>query len=142
MDRSYRCLLSLLLCAATLPATAAGLSAAELVREVENCSLQLTGEMPPIEAEAQAMIVKVGQAVLAKGVTAHLFYFAPGRDGRKDDYGLILDAPLNEVQKALPRYAEGREVGGYWRDLEPIGDPDGSGNGQEKSLLVCRAGQA
>ncbi len=142
MVRSWGSFLSLLLCAAALPATAAGLSAAELVKEVENCSLQLTGDVPPIEAEAQAMIVKVGQAVLAKGVTAHLFYFAPGRGGRKDDYGLILDAPLNTVEKALPAYAEGREVNGYWRDLEPIGDPDGSGNGQDKSLLVCRAGQA
>ncbi len=127
---------------AAAPAGAAGLSAAELIKEVEHCSLRLTGDVPPIDADAQAMIVKVGEAVLAQGVTAHLFYFAPGKDGRKDDYGLILDAPADTVQKVLPEFARGREVNGYWRDLEPIGDPDGSGSGQDKSLFVCRAGQA
>jgi len=34
---------------------AEGLSAAELLKEVENCSLKLTGEGPPIDAEAQAI---------------------------------------------------------------------------------------
>jgi len=127
----------LLVCAS--PAGAQGLSASELVKEVENCSLKLTGEAPPIDAEAQAMIVKVEEAALAKGVTAHLFYFAPGKDGRADDFGLILDATPAQVKKALPRYAKAREVNGYTRDLEPIGDPDGTGAGQDKTLFVCRA---
>ncbi len=140
MVRVSVCLLFALWAAA--PAGAAGLSAAELIKEVEHCSLRLTGDMPPIDENAQAMIVRVGEAVLAQGVTAHLFYFAPGKDGRKDDYGLILDAPVDTVEKALPAFAGGREVNGYWRDLEPIGDPDGSGYGQDKSLFVCRAGQS
>jgi hypothetical protein len=119
-----------------------GLSAAELLKEVENCSLKLTGEGPPIDAEAEAMIVKVGEAVLAKGVSAHLFYVSPGKDGKPDDFGLILDATPAQVAKALPRFAKPKDVNGYLRDLEPIGDPDGTGNGQEKTLLVCRAGAA
>jgi len=121
---------------------AEGLSAAELLKEVENCSLKLTGEGPPIDAEAQAMIVKVGEAVLAKGVSAHLFYFSPGKDGAPDDFGLILDATPAQVTKALPRLAQPKDVNGYQRDLEPIGDPDGTGNGQEKTLFVCRANAA
>lgn len=139
MSRSSGLLPFALMCAFAAPASGEGLSAAQLVKEVENCSLKLTGEAPPIDSKAQAMIVKVGEAVLAKGVSAHLFYFAPGRDGSRDDFGLILDATPAQVQKALPRLAKPREVNGYRRDLEPIGNPDDSNQGGDKTLFVCRA---
>lgn len=142
MSRFSGYLLSVILLLGTGAVRADGLSASELLKEVENCSLKLTGEAPPIDVQAQAMIVKVTEALLAKGVTAHLFYFAPGKDGKADDFGLILDAPPAQVQKVLPRLAKARDANGYRRKLESIGDPDGSGNGQDKTLIVCRAKDA
>lgn len=139
MSRPSGLLLSLLLLVTAASARADGLSAAELLKEVENCSLSLTGEAPPIDAQAEAMVVRVTEALVAKGITAHLFYFAPGKDGRRDDFGLILDAPLAQIRKALPRLAKPREVNGYRRDLEPIGNPDDSNEGGDKTLFVCRA---
>jgi hypothetical protein len=76
---------------------------------------------------------------VGKGITAHLFYFARGKDGAADDFGLILDAPVAAVSRAFPRYTGVKALNGYRRQLQSIADPDGSGNGQEKALLVCRA---
>jgi hypothetical protein len=127
-------------CVAAMPAAAQGLSAKELLPDVQDCSLTLTGERPPIEQDAEAMVLKVGKAEVGAGVMAHLFYFAPGKDGRRDDFGLLLDAPVDVVRKKLPALAKPAKVNGYVREISPVGDPDGSGNGEGKTLLVCRAG--
>jgi hypothetical protein len=117
-----------------------GLSASELLSDVRDCSLTLTGERPPIDQDAEAMVLKVGKAEVGAGVTAHLFYFAPGKDGKRDDFGLLLDAPVEVVRRKLPALAKPTKVNGYLRDISAVGDPDGSGNGEGKTLLVCRAG--
>jgi hypothetical protein len=126
------------LCAA-FPAAAQGLSAGELLPEVEKCSLRLTGEAPPMDPDADALVLKVGKADIGGGVTSHLFYFAPGKAGQPDHFGLLLDATVNAVRQALPDLARPVQVNGYHRDLTPIADPDGSSNGDGKSLLACRA---
>jgi hypothetical protein len=120
------------------PAGAQGLSAYELLLEVEKCSLTLGGEAPKFDPEADALILNVGKSDIGRGITAHLFYYAPGRDGARDDFGLILDATPEAVAEALPHYAQSRMTNGYRRELAPIGDPDGSGGGTGKALLVCR----
>lgn len=120
-------------------AQAQGLSAGELLPDVENCTLTLAGERPPIDEDAEAMVLKVGKADVGAGVTAHLFYFAPGKDGKRDDFGLLLDAPVEVVRTKLPALAKPTKVNGYLREVSPVADPDGSGNGQGKTLLVCRA---
>jgi hypothetical protein len=124
---------------AAFPAGAQGLSASELLPEVRKCTLTLTGERPPIDEQAEAMVLKVGAAAIGGGVTSHLFYFAPGKDGRRDDFGLLLDAPIEVVRKALPALARPADLNGYRREVAPIGDPDGSSSGAAKTLLVCRA---
>ena len=116
-------------------------AAGAVTREVDPGSrptVTLGGEAPKIDPEAQAMIVKVTGANVGPGITAHLFYFAPGKDGARDDFGLILDAEPATVAKALPQYAQPKMANGYRRELTAIGDPDGSGQGKGKSLLVCR----
>jgi hypothetical protein len=120
------------------PAAAQGLSAYELLLEVETCSLTLGGEAPKFDPDADAMIMTVGKSEIGKGITAHLFYYAPGRGGARDDFGLILDATPEAVAKAMPHYAQTQNANGYRRELAPIGDPDGSSGGAGKSLLVCR----
>jgi hypothetical protein len=125
------------LCAA-VPAVADELNAKELLPEIEKCTLKLGGQRPDIDPDAQALIVKVGRGTVGKGITAHLFYFARGKDGRQDDFGLILDATPEAVAKVLPHYAVEKSVNGYRRQLQPIGDPDESAQGQSKSVLVCK----
>jgi len=120
------------------PAHAQGLSAYELLMEVENCSLTLSGQAPKFDPEAQAMILSVAKSDVGHGITAHLFYFSPGKPGARDDFGLILDAELSVVAEALPQYAQAKAANGYRRELTTIGDPDGSGDGKGKALLVCR----
>jgi hypothetical protein len=121
-------------------AGAQGLSAGELLPDVRDCTLTLSGERPQIDQDAEAMVLKVGKSEVGAGVTAHLFYFAPGRDGKRDDFGLLLDAPLEVVRKKLPALAKPIQVNGYLREVSAVADPDGSGNGERKTLLVCRAG--
>jgi len=120
-------------------AAAQGLSASELLPEVRSCTLTLGGQRPPIDAGAEAMVLKVGKAEVGGGVTSHLFYFAPGKDGGRDDFGLLLDAPVEVVRQALPALAKPATLNGYHRGISPIGDPDGSSNGGGKTLLACRA---
>ncbi len=120
-------------------ASAQGLNAKDLLPEVENCTLTLTGQPPDLDPEADAMVIKVGQASLGGGVTAHLFYYAPGKDGQRSTFGLILDATPEVVSNALPHYARTVAANGYRRELTSFGDPDGTSDGQGKALLVCRA---
>jgi hypothetical protein len=129
--------LALLLCL-PWPAGAQGLNAYELLLEVEKCSLTLGGQAPKMDPQADALILTVEKSDVGQGITAHLFYFAPGKAGARDDFGLILDAEPEQVAKALPQYAQPKAANGYQRELTPIGDPDGSGEGKGKSLLVCR----
>ena len=133
-----RCLALAATLALSWPTHAQGLSAYELLMEVERCSLTLGGQAPKFDPEAQAMILTVAKSEVGRGITAHLFYFAPGMEGARDDFGLILDAEPAVVTKALPQYAQSKAVNGYRRELTAIGDPDGSGEGKGKSLLVCR----
>ena len=63
------------------PAHAQGLSAYELLMEVENCSLTLGGQAPKFDPEAQAVILTVAKADVGGGITAHLFYFGPRKEG-------------------------------------------------------------
>jgi hypothetical protein len=126
------------ICAAAA-AVAQGLGAGELLPEVRDCTLTLSGERPPVDAEADAMVLKVGKAEVGGGVTSHLFYFAPGKDGARDDFGLLLDAPVQVVRAALPALAQPAKLNGYHRGIYPIGDPDGSSGGEEKTLLACKA---
>lgn len=133
-----RCLALAATLALSWPTHAQGLSAYELLMEVERCSLTLGGQAPKFDPEAQAMILTVAKSEVGRGITAHLFYFAPGKQGGRDDFGLILDAEPAVVAKALPQYAQIETVNGYRRELTAIGDPDGSGEGKGKSLLVCR----
>jgi hypothetical protein len=142
MDTTMRTLCGCLALAATSvaswPAHAQGLSAYEVLMEVENCSLALGGQAPKFDPEAQAMILSVAKSDVGHGITAHLFYFAPGKAGARDDFGLILDAEPGVVAQALPQYAQPKAANGYRRELTAIGDPDGSGDGKGKALLVCR----
>lgn len=124
------------------PAQAQGLSAYELLMEVENCSLTLSGQAPKFDPEAEAVVLTVSSSEVGQGITAHLFYFAPGKEGARDDFGLILDAEPATVARALPQYAQSKAVNGYRRELTGIGDPDGSAKGKGKALLVCRGGRA
>jgi hypothetical protein len=124
---------------ATVAAAAQGLSASELLLEIQNCTLTLSGERPPMDADADAMVLKVGKADIGGGVTSHLFYFAPAKDGGLDDFGLLLDAPLGVVRQALPALAKPAKLNGYHRGISSIGDPDGSSNGEGKTLLACKA---
>lgn len=120
-------------------AFADGLTAKELLPEVENCTLTLSGKPPQIDEAADAMVITVGAADIGAGVTSHLFYYAPNRDGRGHTFGLILDATPEVIAKSLPHYARPKTANGYRRELSGFGDPDGTSDGQGKSLLVCRA---
>jgi hypothetical protein len=124
------------------PGRTQGLGAYELLKEVESCSLTLGGQAPKFDPEAEAVVLTVASSDVGHGITAHLFYFAPGKGGARDDFGLILDAEPAAVAKALPQYAQTKAVNGYRRELTAIGDPDGSADGKGKALLVCRGGRA
>jgi len=128
--------------ALSAPGRAQGLSAYELLKEVEHCSLTLGGQAPKFDPDAEAVVLTVASSEVGRGITSHLFYFAPGKDGTRDDFGLILDAEPAAVARALPQYAQSRAVNGYRRELTAIGDPDGSAEGKGKALLVCRGGPA
>jgi len=120
-------------------AFAQGLTAKELLPEIENCTLTLGGQPPQVDQAADAMVITVGAADIGAGVTSHLFYYAPNRDGGGHTFGLILDATPEVIAKSLPQYARSKKANGYRRELTDFGDPDGTSDGQGKSLLVCRA---
>lgn len=113
----------------------------ELYRGVSECRFDLSRfNALPMEPYSEALLIALPQAGAIQGFLVSAFYFAPASNGKGEDYGLVFNAPLEAVARALPQLAGRATVNGYLRSLSRLSDETGDRSARSKTLLHCRAG--
>jgi hypothetical protein len=113
----------------------------EVFKRVVGCSLDparydLAGRL---RGQVDAVILALPTSGAVRGLLVNGFYFAPGRQGG-DQYGLVINAPLDVVANAFPELAGRQTVNGYLRRLVRLSDETGDTGARRKTLLSCTAG--
>jgi hypothetical protein len=113
----------------------------QVFARVVECSLDparydLAGRLA---GRADAVIVALPASGSVRGLLVNGFYFAPGRQGG-DQYGLVINAPLDTVANAFPELAGRQTVNGHLRRLSRLSDETGDRGARRKTLLSCTAG--
>jgi hypothetical protein len=88
---------------------------------------------------ADAVVLALPSLGSVRGLLVSGFYFAPGREGG-DQYGLVINAPLDVVANTFPELAGRQTVNGYLRRLVRLSDETGDRGARRKTLLSCTAG--
>lgn len=92
-----------------------------------------------VAGRADAVVIALPASGAIRGLLVNEFYFAPGRYGG-EQYGLVINAPLDAVANAFPELAGRQTVNGYLRRLSRLSDETGERGARRKTLLSCTAG--
>jgi hypothetical protein len=92
-----------------------------------------------LQGRADAIVLALPTSGSVRGLLVNGFYFAPGRHGG-DQYGLVINAPLDVVANAFPELARRQTVNGYLRRLTRLSDETGDRGARIRTLLSCTAG--
>jgi hypothetical protein len=134
-------LLAVALAVAALSAGAEPPSFDDLYRGVSECRFDLSRYNDvPMDPYAEAVLISLPQAGAVGGFLINTFYFAPAKGGKKENYGLVINAPLEAVVEALPQLAGRETINGYLRRLSRLSDETGDRNAGRRTLLVCSGG--
>jgi hypothetical protein len=126
---------AMLACAGTVRAEPPSFD--ELYRGVSECRFDLSRfNGIPMEPYTEAVLIGLPQGGAVQGFLINAFYFSPARNGKGEDYGLVFNAPLEAVARALPQLAGRETVNGYLRSLST-----GDRSARSKTLLHCSAGR-
>jgi hypothetical protein len=127
---------------ALLPARAELPTFEAFFQGVSGCSLQMDRYRVMVDAEDDGVLIALPAGGAVRGLVVTSFYFAPGRGGQGDGYGLLFNAPLEAVVRSFPEFAGKHTVNGHLRELLRLSDKTGLDSGRRKTLLMCTDGTA
>lgn len=107
---------------------------------VTGCSLELGRYRELFPPHEEAVVISLPSARAVGGFLIDSFFFAPGRGGEPEKYGLLFNAPLDAVGQALPDLAGRRAVNGHLRDLVRLSEQSREQSAARKTLLLCTGG--
>ncbi|MSQ58126.1 MAG: hypothetical protein EXR36_00320 [Betaproteobacteria bacterium] len=126
-------------CSHAVGATA--LSFETVLERVRACQID-TALYRPFLAHPGAILINLPSSGALSGILVTQFYFAPGRNGKHDDYGVVFNAPLAHVASTLPEFAAQAIVNAHERELVPLARETGNPRDKSQTLLICRGGTA
>ena len=131
-------------CTVACPARAEPPSFDDFYRGVSECRLDMSRYAADtlIEPLGEGVMIALPTAGAVRGFLITAFYFAPGRTGGAEQYGLVFNAPIDAVASAFPEFASRQTVNGYVRRLARLSDETGDEKAARKTLLVCKGGTA
>jgi len=134
----------LLLLASVLagPAQAELPSFDDFFREVSECRLDMGRYNGLVPLGRDGVLISLPSAGAVRGVLIDAFYFSPGGAEGAEQYGLLINAPLDAVTKTFPEFAARHTVNGHLRRLTRLSDETGEEGAGRKTLLMCVAGTA
>ena len=113
----------------------------DLYRGVSECRFDLSRYNDvPMDPYAEAVLISLPSAGAVHGFLINTFYFAPAKGTKKENYGLVFNAPLEAVVEALPELAGRETVNGYLRRLSRLSDETGERSAGRRTLLMCSGG--
>jgi hypothetical protein len=134
--------LGLLLAAAVQSADAELPSFEDFFRGVSGCSFEMGRYRGIVATTSQGVLIALPSGGAIRGVLVNAFYFAPGRGGNADAYGLVFNAPIEAVARTFPEFTGRHVVNGHLRKLLRLSDETGEDSGRAKTLLMCVGGAA
>ncbi|MFN0316160.1 MAG: hypothetical protein ACKVQA_14115 [Burkholderiales bacterium] len=117
------------------------LSFETVVESVRTCQID-TRLYQAFLARSDAILINLPSSGALSGILVTQFYFAPGRNGKHDDYGVVFNAPLPHVASALPELAAQVILGTHERELVSLARETGNPRNNSQTLLICRGGVA
>ena len=114
----------------------------DFFREVSECRLDMTQYGRIVEAHPDGVLISLPSAGAVRGLLINAFYFAPGKAYGPQQYGLLINAPMEAVAKTFPEFVGRHTVNGHLRQLARLSDQTGDSKERRKTLLVCVAGTA
>lgn len=115
----------------------------DFFREVSECRLNMTQYGRIVDLHRQdGVLISLPSAGAVRGLLINAFYFAPGKADGPEQYGLLINAPLEAVAKTFPEFVGRHTVNGHLRQLARLSDQTGDSKERRKTLLMCVAGTA
>lgn len=124
------------------PAQAVLPSFDDFFREVSECRLDMERYGELVEPHRDAVLISLPNARAVRGLLINAFYFAPAGAEGAQEYGLLINAPLEAVTRTFPEFAARHTVNGHLRRLARMSDHSADGGARRKTLLMCVAGTA
>ena len=87
-----------------------------------------------------AVLINLPSSGTVKGILLTQFYWAPGRDGRIGNYGVVFNAPIEQVAGVFPQFVGASMVNGFDRHLVPLSAETHNPRNRSQTLLICRGG--
>lgn len=114
----------------------------DFFREVSECRLDMERYDGLVPLDRDGVLISLPSAGAVRGLLINAFYFAPGGAEGAEQYGLLINAPLEAVTKAFPEFSARHTVNGHLRRLTRLSDQTGEQGAERKTLLMCVAGTA
>ncbi len=126
----------------TAPAQAVLPSFDDFFRQVSECRLDMARYGELVDPHRDGVLISLPAAGAVRGMLISAFYFAPGGSEGAEQYGLLINAPLEVVAKAFPEFAARHTVNGHVRRLARLSEQTGDRSASRQTLLMCVAGTA
>ncbi|HXV07873.1 MAG TPA: hypothetical protein VD791_07580, partial [Burkholderiales bacterium] len=95
-----------------------------------------------VDPHRGGVLISLPAAGAVRGMLISAFYFAPGGSEGAEQYGLLINAPLEVVARAFPEFAARHTVNGHVRRLARLSEQTGDRSASRQTLLMCVAGTA
>ncbi len=110
-----------------------------VVERVSTCQIDISLYRPLLTG-SDAILINLPSSGALSGILVTQFYFAPGRNGKHDDYGVVFNAPFSQVASTFPEIAANVILNGRERELVPLARETGNSRNKSQTLLICRGG--
>jgi hypothetical protein len=123
-----------LACSAELP------SFDDFFRQVSECRLDLSRYRPLVGATQDGVLIALPSAGAVRGFLIDSFFLAPAAMDGVEQYGLLINGPLEAVGKAFPEFSTRHTINGHLRRLARLSEQSSERGASRKTLLVCTSG--
>ncbi|HEY7760356.1 MAG TPA: hypothetical protein VIA64_13140 [Burkholderiales bacterium] len=124
------------------PALAVLPSFDDFFREVSECRLDMGRYGELVDPRRDGVLISLPAAGAVRGMLISAFYFAPAGSEGAEEYGLLINAPLEAVERTFPEFAGRHTVNGHVRRLARLSEQTGDRSAGRQTLLMCVAGTA
>jgi hypothetical protein len=111
----------------------------DFFRQVSECQLDLSRYEALIHPTRDGVLITLPSAGALRGFLIDSFYVATGPLGA-DEYGLLINGPVDAVARAFPELAARQTVNGHLRRLASLAEQSRERGAARKTLLVCSGG--
>lgn len=114
----------------------------DFFRQVSECRLDISRYGDLVDPRQDGVLISLPSAGAVRGLLISAFYFAPGGGDGAEEYGLLINAPLEAVAKTFPEFVGRHTVNGHLRRLARLSEQTGDQSARRQTLLMCVAGTA